>query len=92
MVMKQISFKELKQVVLQDQIEFYKVYSSDRTSEIRSEFKSISNIEGLINWLGEQGFGLMESYDYLLNLIIKKPRKVIKHVSRSKNTKQRSKK
>jgi len=91
--MKQISFKELKQALLQDQMNFYSKYGErDAISNLKKEFKSISNTEGLINHLCEWGYDLLGAYDCLLSIIVKAPRKTINPKSRRKNTKQRSKK
>ena len=88
-----ISFKDLKQTVFLDQIDFYTRFGEgDEISDVKREFKSISNIEDLANYLCDWGYDYKNVYHYLLSQVVKEPRKTIKHKSRSKNTKQRSKK
>jgi len=91
--MTKISFKELKQIVLQDQIDYAARFGEViHIANVKREFKSISNIEDLANYLCGWGYDYKNVYHYLLSRVVKEPRKTIKHKSRSKNTKQRSKK
>ena len=91
--MTKISFKELKQTVLQDQIDYAARFGEAiHIANVKREFKSISNIEDLANYLHGGLYDLKNVYHYLLSQVVKEPRKTIKHKSRSKNTKQRSKK
>jgi len=93
MVMKKISFKDLKQTVFLDQIDYCTRFGEgDEISDVKREFKSISNIEDLVNYLCDWGYDYKNVYHYLLSQVVKEPRKTIKHKSRNKNTKQRSKK
>lgn len=93
MVMTKISFKDLKQTVFLDQIDYCTRFGEgDEIADVKREFKSISNIEDLANYLCDWGYDLKNVYHYLLSQVVKEPRKTIKHKSRSKNTKQRSKK
>ena len=93
MVMKKISFKDLKQTVFLDQIDYCTRFGEgDEISDVKREFKSISNIEDLANYLCDWGYDYKNVYHYLLSQVVKEPRKTIKHKSRNKNTKQRSKK
>ena len=93
MVMTKISFKDLKQTVFLDQIDYTTRFGDwDEIEYIKREFKSISNIEDLVNYLCDWGYDYKNVYHYLLSQVVKEPRKTIKHKSRSKNTKQRSKK
>ena len=93
MVMTKISFKDLKQTVLQDQIDYTTRFGEVmHVANVKREFKSISNIEDLANYLCDWGYDYKNVYHYLLSQVVKEPRKTIKHKSRSKNTKQRSKK
>jgi len=88
-----ISFKDLKQTVFLDQIDYATRFGDwDEIEYIKREFKSISNIEDLANYLCDWGYDYKNVYHYLLSQVVKEPRKTIKHKSRSKNTKQRSKK
>ena len=88
--MTKISFKDLKQTVLQDQIDYATRFGEVmHVANVKREFKSISNIEDLAQYLH---WDYENVYHYLLSQVVKEPRKTIKHKSRSKNTKQRSKK